>query len=164
MVILRGEHISEMVEHARSEAPLEACGILAGKEGVVERVYPAANMEESLVRYRVDPHEQLRIFMEIEERGWEILGIYHCHPNGVAYPSAVDVKLAFYPECVYIIISLAGDSPEVRAFHIIEGEVSEEEMVIASCQPPGSEARPENVKPGHISEIPPDLVEDGKRT
>ena len=132
MVVLREAHISQMVKHARSEAPLEACGIVAGKEGVVERVFPAVNIEESPLRYKMDPQEQLRIFMEIEEQGWEILGIYHSHPNGGACPSAVDVKLAYYPDCLYFIISLARGSPEVRAFRIIEGEIGEEEVAVAS--------------------------------
>lgn len=132
MVIVREEHISRMVEHARSEAPLEACGIVAGKEGVVQRVYPTVNIAENSLRYRVAPQQQLDIFMEIEERGWEILGIYHSHPKGPAYPSATDVKLAFYPDCVYFIISLAGDSPKVCAFRIVEGEIDEEEMAVAS--------------------------------
>jgi len=130
MVILREEHISQMVGHARAEAPLEACGVLAGKEGVVERVYPAINMEKSLVRYTMDPQQQFRIFMEIEERGWELLGIYHSHPGGAAYPSERDIELAFYPDSVHFIISLAEDKPKVRAFRIIEGEVREENDIV----------------------------------
>lgn len=130
MLILREEHISQMVEHARSEAPLEACGVLAGKGGVVERAYPAANMEKSPVRYRMDPQEQFHILMEIEEKGWELLGIYHSHPGGAAYPSATDIKLAFYPDCVHFIVSLAEGEPKVCAFRIVESEVREEKDIV----------------------------------
>ena len=118
-----------MIAHAQMGAPREVCGLLAGRNRQVERIYPAHNVERSRTRYRMVPREQLRIFLEIEERGWDILGIYHSHPCGPASPSATDLELAFYPEAVYVILSLV-ESPAVQAFRIVEGVVTPVEIQI----------------------------------
>lgn len=122
-----------MVQHAREEYPNEACGLLAGRGDQVERVYRMANKERSPVTYLMEPQEQFRVFTAIEEAGWELVGIYHSHTHSPAYPSATDVRLAFYPDAVYVIISLADPSrPAVRAFRIQDNAaIAEEEMVVA---------------------------------
>ncbi|TEU10515.1 MAG: M67 family peptidase [Anaerolineales bacterium] len=129
----------EMIRHARREYPDEACGLLAGKacpeqgrrDGRVEKVYPMTNAEHSPVTYRLDPEEQYHAFMEIEEEGRELLAIYHSHSHSPAYPSATDLELAFYPDSLYIIISLADRArPTIRAFRIVEGVIEEERVEI----------------------------------
>jgi len=134
---LTEEQAEEMIRHARREYPNEACGLLAGKacpeqsrrDGRVERVYQMTNAEHSPVTYRLDPEEQYRAFMEIEEEGWELLAIYHSHGHSLAYPSATDLELAFYPDSFYLIISLADpERPMLRAFRIAEGEIEEVEV------------------------------------
>jgi proteasome lid subunit RPN8/RPN11 len=83
------------------------------------------------VTYRLDPGEQYRVFMEIEEEGRELLAIYHSHSHSPAYPSATDLGLAFYPDCFYLIISLADRArPTIRAFRIVEGMIEEERVEI----------------------------------
>ena len=120
-----------MIRHALAEYPDEACGLLAGREGQVEKVYCLTNAEHSPVSYCLDPEEQVRAFMEIEERGWGLLALYHSHTHLPAYPSARDVEMAFYPDSTYVIISLAKmDQPSVRAFRIADGVISEEKMSI----------------------------------
>lgn len=135
MIKLDKKYAQEMIEHARAGAPQEVCGVLAGRGGQITKLYRTQNVaEDPTVTYRLEAQEQIRIFNGIEERGWEILGIYHSHPFTEAYPSATDLKLAFYPDSLYFIISLAKeDQPVIRAFHINKekGEVSEEEVVIA---------------------------------
>ncbi|MFQ5945347.1 MAG: M67 family metallopeptidase, partial [Anaerolineae bacterium] len=108
----------EMVAHAREEAPLEACGILAGRDGAAVRLYRARNADESASTYRMDPQEQFEIFRDLEDRGLEIWGIYHSHPRTAAYPSATDVRLAYYPDAYHFIVSLAGPEPIIRSFRI----------------------------------------------
>ena len=121
-----------MVEHARREAPLEACGLLAGRDGAVERFYPMANADSSAVTYRLDPQEQLRVFNEIEDKGWELVGIFHSHTHTEAYPSETDRRQAFYPEARYVLTSLVDPSdPPLRAFCIDDGRVREELVKIA---------------------------------
>lgn len=132
MVYIEERHLAEMIAHAREEAPLEACGILAGIEGKVLKLYRAKNADRSPVSYRLEPEEQYRIFMDIEEKVWDILGIYHSHPTSPAFPSGRDLKQAYYPEAIYFVVSLADPAkPEVRAFRIIEGEITEEEIAVA---------------------------------
>jgi len=129
LVYIDGAYLDEMVAHAQEEAPYEACGILAGANGRPTKLYRARNAEGSPVRFRIEPHDQLRIMREIEENGWEILGIYHSHPNGPDHPSATDVAQAFYPEAIYFIVSLRNPGqPQVRAFRIIDGEIRVEEI------------------------------------
>ena len=128
---LTNEQAEEMIRHARREYPNEACGLLAGKDGRVEEVYQMTNAEHSPVTYRLDPEEQYRTFTEIEEEGWELLAIYHSHSHSPAYPSATDLELAFYPDSLYLIISLADRArPSIRAFRIVEGVIEEERVEI----------------------------------
>lgn len=125
MVITQSQ-LDQMIEQARGEYPNEACGMLATSEGRVVRVYPTANVDASPVHYTIDSGEQLRVMMEIDDRGWDLGAIYHSHTHTAAYPSATDIGLAFYPDTLYIIISLAyGDRPDVRAYAITGEQVEE---------------------------------------
>ncbi|MEK7247217.1 MAG: M67 family metallopeptidase, partial [Chloroflexota bacterium] len=91
------------------------------------KLYRAKNAEASPYRYSVEPKDLLRIFRECEDNDWSFLAIYHSHTASEAYPSPTDVRLAFWPEAYYVLVSLADkDKPVVRAFRIIEGEVTEE--------------------------------------
>jgi proteasome lid subunit RPN8/RPN11 len=120
-----------MIEHARQGFPNEACGIIAAQHGRAVEIYPMANADRSPKTYRMDPQEQLRVTMEIEDREWEIGAIFHSHPHTRAYPSVTDVRLAFYPDALYIIVSLADpESPDLHAFRIVDGQISEEPLQI----------------------------------
>ena len=130
MIRLPQEFAQEMIAQAKEEAPYEACGVIAGKGGRAVKLYRTANAEHSTTTYRLVPEEQYKIFVEMEEKGWELWGIYHSHPAIPAYPSARDIEQAYYPEALYIIVSLAQGEPEIRAFRIVEGEVREEELSI----------------------------------
>lgn len=133
MIELRCEQIQQIIAHARAEAPLEAGGLLAGSGAIVERVYPMENTDRSETSFLLNPEEQYRVFVEIEELGYDLVGIYHSHPHSAAYPSARDVEMAYYPEAVYVIVSLASPAPEIRAFRIRDGVISEEE-IISPCE------------------------------
>lgn len=120
-----------MVAHAHEEAPNECCGIAAGRDGRIVRLYRARNAAKSPVRYQVDSRELLAIYNEIEAQGWDLLAIYHSHPLSEAYPSATDVRLAGWPDSLYFIVSLVDpERPVIRAFRIRDGAVEEEEMAI----------------------------------
>ncbi|MFQ5881578.1 MAG: M67 family metallopeptidase [Candidatus Methylomirabilales bacterium] len=121
----------EMVEHARAENPNECCGLLAGKDGEALQLYRCDSTEKSPYRYYLDPEDQIRAIRELEKKGWELLGIYHSHTHTEAYPSKTDVELAFYPEALYLIVSLEKPgAPVIRAFRIQDGKVAEEELII----------------------------------
>ena len=126
---LDGHYLDEMIAHAREEAPNECCGIIAGQDGRPVKLFRAVNAEASPYRYSVEPKDLLRIFRECEENDWEFLAIYHSHTASEAYPSPTDVRLAFWPEAYYVLVSLQeSDKPVVRAFRILDGAVSEEEL------------------------------------
>lgn len=115
-----------IVAQARAEHPNEACGLLAGSDGVATKLLSMTNAERSPVLYRVDPKEQLRAFNEIEDEGLELVGIYHSHTRSAAYPSATDVAQAYYPEAIYLIVSLADpQAPDLRGYRILEGRITE---------------------------------------
>jgi [CysO sulfur-carrier protein]-S-L-cysteine hydrolase len=118
----------ELIEHARSEAPNECCGMIAAQDGQAVRVYRAENAAASPLRYEIDGAEQLRIYNEIDEAGLELGAIYHSHTRTEPYPSQTDISLAFYPDSLYVIVGVAGTEPEVRAFSIRDGQVAEAEL------------------------------------
>lgn len=131
MFAIEKHYIEEMIAHARDEAPLECCGVLGGRDGRVLKLYQATNAERSRYRYNIDSQDLFRINRECEENGWEFVGIYHSHPDSEACPSPTDVRLAFWPESLYFVVSLRdANKPEVRAFRIRDGEVSEEKIEV----------------------------------
>ncbi len=84
------------------------------------------NAERSPSFYVMDPQEQFRVMKEMREAGQELVGIYHSHTGSRAYPSATDVDLAYYPEAVYLIVSLLDrKNPAARGFRIREQKISE---------------------------------------
>jgi len=121
--------IDEMIAHAKEDAPNECCGIIAGEDGRAAKLFRARNAEASPYRYNVEPRDLFRIFRECEENGWSFLAIYHSHTASEAYPSPTDVRLATWPEAYYVLVSLKdAGKPVVRAFRILDGAISEEEL------------------------------------
>ena len=120
---------AEIIEHARDHKPRECCGIIAGKAGEMTQLVRLTNLEPNNSRYLFDDEEFFKAYWEIENRGEELVSVYHSHPVTVAYPSKTDVEFAFWPEAVYLICSLEIDeSPVIRGFRIIEGEITEVEV------------------------------------
>jgi [CysO sulfur-carrier protein]-S-L-cysteine hydrolase len=125
---------ADLVAHAHDDLPNECCGMIAGRDGTAVAVHRAANTESSPFMYVMEPREQLRIMDEIDAAGLELLAVYHSHTRSAAYPSRTDVELAFFPETLYLIVSLADrEAPDIRAFRIArtapEGEQITEEPV-----------------------------------
>jgi [CysO sulfur-carrier protein]-S-L-cysteine hydrolase len=119
----------EIVAHARAGLPNEACGILAGVDGRVARFFPAESDEPSPYYYRIESRDQIRIMNEIDEAGLDLVGIYHSHTSSPAFPSRTDAEQAFWPDAVYVIVSLANPEADVRGYRIRDMEVTEEELV-----------------------------------
>jgi proteasome lid subunit RPN8/RPN11 len=130
-VELDGVLFKEIAEHGLRAFPNEACGLVAGVDGIPVKFFPMRNLDASPVSYRLDPSEQLEVFDRIDAEGWDLLGIVHTHTHSEAYPSETDRKLAFYPEALYLVMSLADrERPVLRAFRIEDGDVREEELQI----------------------------------
>lgn len=119
--------VEEIISHAESENPNECCGILAGTGETVDRLFRITNQEKSPTRYLMEPREQFDAFKTMRREGLSLLAIYHSHTHSPAYPSQTDIRLAYYPEAHYLIVSLQNPStPQLRAFRILDGEVNEE--------------------------------------
>ena len=116
-----------MVAHAQRDAKVECCGLLAGRDGEITRIFPAANAAEKRASsYEIAPKEIFDRMREMRAEGVEMLGIYHSHPNGKNEPSPRDIEQAYYSEAVYFIISpVNGAEKPVRAFSIRDGRVEE---------------------------------------
>lgn len=113
-----------MLAHCRAEHPYEACGIMTGTGSVVRRGYALRNAHpHPATRYEIDPIDQYTAMHDVLAGREELVAIYHSHPTTPAYPSQTDVSMAFYPEAAYVIVSLAKDQPQVRAFQIVKGAV-----------------------------------------
>ena len=127
---LTADDWTRMAEQAASESPLEACGLLAGRDGRVEQVLPMRNAAASPVRFRLDPKEQLEAFELIDTRDLELVGIYHSHPGGPSTPSPTDVEESAYP-VVHVILSRAAGEWSARGFWIEGGVIEEVPLVVA---------------------------------
>ncbi len=137
-----------LIAHAQADDPNECCGLLAGKAGVATEIYRIPNLpsddpavadlkvpEDRRLRYVMDPKAQIAAFKAMRENGTEMVAIYHSHTHSPAYPSATDVRLAFYPDVHYLIVSLEDkNKPHVRAFRIVKETIHEE--AIETIDPP----------------------------
>jgi proteasome lid subunit RPN8/RPN11 len=117
--------LDELIAHARAEAPNECVGIITARDGVARSVITATNAAASPLRYELDPRELLRIHEAVDESGDELGAIYHSHTRSDPIPSQTDINLAFYPDALYVIVGLKSEEPDVRAWRMVDGEVSE---------------------------------------
>jgi proteasome lid subunit RPN8/RPN11 len=134
MLSITKADLQVILDHCLAGAPNEACGILAGRDNRVEKVYPMTNAKPGPDYYEMDPEEQFRVMKEIRDAGLAMVGMFHSHPSGHAYPSSVDVEKAYwpgteipnYPDAIYMIVSLMDRSkPMARGYSIEEGKVTE---------------------------------------
>lgn len=125
MLALPLEFAEMIVRQAREANPAECCGLIAGKEGIAVKLFPIPNADPSIYRYNMEPRAQLAAMQEMDDNGWDLLAIYHSHTHTPAYPSPTDIKLAFYPDSYYVIVSLEHDEPSIRAFTIREAAIAE---------------------------------------
>lgn len=131
MLIISENLFKQIVAQCKRELPNEACGILAGKAGRVEKIYEMNNIEKSPVFFSIAPQEQLKVIKDMRGLQLEMLGIYHSHVASQAYPSKHDVELAYYPDVSYAILSLKViEQPVLRSFKIKEGQINEEELCL----------------------------------
>ncbi len=116
----------QILIQAEAEAPIEACGILAGSDSKVEKLYKMINADKRSDHFMMEPTEQFKVVKDIRGSGLEMLAIYHSHPQTPARPSAEDNRLALTPDVTYIIVSLQnGDPPAVKGFLMENNSVTE---------------------------------------
>jgi proteasome lid subunit RPN8/RPN11 len=116
--------LDDVIAHAQADAPNECCGMIASRDGEAVAVHRARNRAASPLRYEIDGMEQYKIQSAIEDAGLELGAIYHSHTRSAPEPSQTDINLAFYPEALYVIVGLEHGDPDVRAWSIVDGQVS----------------------------------------
>lgn len=123
MITIARAHISEIIAHARETNPHECCGLVGGtKDWVARRIYRLGNVAANpLVTYEAAPADLFAAQRAMRERGEQLIAIYHSHPRATdPHPSETDVRLAYYPSAVYLIVGLGNQEPSLRAFRISE--------------------------------------------
>ncbi len=121
-LIIEREVYDAMVMAARRAAPMEACGLCAGKDGHVTQFYELTNADASAEHFSMKPAEQFAAIKDMRAKGLRMLAIWHSHPTTPARMSEEDLRLAYTPDTVYLILSLASsEQPELRGFFVLNG-------------------------------------------
>jgi proteasome lid subunit RPN8/RPN11 len=123
-ITLTKQQLQQMITHVDAQAPLEACGLLAGLDSKVESVIEVANQAQSAVQFVMEPIGQLKAFEWMESNGMELIGIFHSHPAGPEIPSPTDIKEAAY-DVVNVILARVDDQWRARGFWIEDGTFKE---------------------------------------
>jgi [CysO sulfur-carrier protein]-S-L-cysteine hydrolase len=121
---LTREHWLAIERHINEQMPIEACGLLAGKNDTVQTVLEIRNQAQSPVRFVMDPHEQVKAFNWIDSNGLDLLAIFHSHPAGPETVSVTDIAQATYA-VVHIVCSRKRENWQARGFWIEGGQASE---------------------------------------
>jgi proteasome lid subunit RPN8/RPN11 len=121
---LSNEQVQTMLNYVESHLPLESCGLLAGRDSKVEKIFFVQNQAQSPVRYVMDPIEQLNALEWIDSNEMELLGIFHSHPTGPETVSPTDIAQAAYA-VAYIILSRVDSAWRTRGFWIEDGSFRE---------------------------------------
>ncbi len=126
---LRRMHWQMMLDDITERDMEEACGLVAGVDQTSLEVFPVTNILHSPVRYRMDPEQQLKYFNQIDKNQWEILAIYHSHPQGLHGPSPIDIAEASYPGVIYLIWSQIHGGWNCLGYLIDKGLVGKVEII-----------------------------------
>ena len=128
--------LDAIIAQARAAAPLEACGILSGRDGRVLLAHAMANADQSADHFSMEPREQFAVAKKIRAAGHETLAIYHSHPSSPARPSEEDIRLAYTPDVVHVVLSLQEPNrPVVRGFYIRDAGVEPAPVEIVPGSP-----------------------------
>ncbi len=137
-VVVSAALVQSIVDQARSEDPNESCGLIIGDRpaadgGVALRFEAVRNRAASPYRYEIHPDDLLRLTIATDDADEVFWAIVHSHVRSPAYPSPTDVGLAFYPDALYILVSLADDEPALGAFRIVDGTIFPVELLVGSA-------------------------------
>ncbi len=129
-LLVTKEQLQQMISHVDMHAPLEACGLLAGRDATVEKIFFVQNQAQSPVRYVMDPIEQLNAFEWIDSNGMDLIGIFHSHPAGPETVSPTDVEEAAYT-VTYVVFAHVKEKWCARGFWIEDGGFREVTLLVS---------------------------------
>jgi [CysO sulfur-carrier protein]-S-L-cysteine hydrolase len=137
MLQISQDLVDKLLAHARADHPDEACGVIAGAAGsdIPTRFIPMVNAARSPTFYEFDSADLLKLYRDLDANEEDPVVIYHSHTSTQAYPSRTDIAYAAEPSAHYALVSTRetgnNEGPyELRSFRIVDGEVTEEEIVI----------------------------------
>jgi proteasome lid subunit RPN8/RPN11 len=111
---------AEMIAHARAAAPNECCGLLVGAGSLIDGCVRVRNVDPTPARrYRLDPAEHIAVNRRLRGTNRIVVGCYHSHPHSPPVPSAADCAEAYYPDFVWVIVSLHTDEGAIAAYRIV---------------------------------------------
>jgi len=130
MLKLSQAHYDSLRRHGEETYPHECCGVLLGQfaddgSRTVTSIARAGNTREDSPhnRYNIDPKELIRIQREGRERGEDIVGFYHSHPDHPAQWSSTDLAEAHWFGCSYVITSVEkGKAAATNSFELMGAE------------------------------------------
>ena len=122
IISFQRSQLDQIISHARDASPRECCGLVGGSNARTQTVYPTRNIAaDPLVTYEASPEDLFAAQRAMRERAEELLAIYHSHPRSAnPQPSETDVRLAYYPSAVYLIVGLGAEQPNLGVFRISE--------------------------------------------
>ena len=124
---------TELLAHARQDAPNECCGMLIGRDRMIEESVRVRNIASSpTTRYLLDPAEHIAINKRLRGTPQSVIGVYHSHPRSPAVPSEADCAEALYPDFVWVIVSLVDPEANVAAFILTGGAFDSVPLVLES--------------------------------
>lgn len=129
--------VEAIVAHARAEDPNEACGLIVGDRPAADgghalRFEPTRNKAASPFRYEIHPDDLLRLTIATDDADEVFWAIVHSHVRSPAWPSPTDIGLAFYPDSLYVLVSLAEAEPALGAFRIVDGAIHRVELLVGN--------------------------------
>lgn len=134
MIKLKKSDYETILTHAKKEAPVEACGLIAGhfdgEDKIIDKVYILTNTDHAEEHFTLDPREQLAAVKDMRANGLEQLGNWHSHPVSPSRPSDEDKRLAYDSTASYMILSLMDDTPVLNSFHVENNVSTKEDLVI----------------------------------
>lgn len=128
VLTIRPEIYEAMIRHCQNDAPLECCGLLAGRDSMAWVIYSLPNADQSETRYNADPQALIRAVQSMRRDKTEIMAIYHSHPRWPAIPSQTDLRENHYGEVPRIIVGLLNDPPECRIWRFFSAPYRYEEL------------------------------------
>ncbi|MEH6986475.1 M67 family metallopeptidase [Cytobacillus firmus] len=115
--------LRQIINHCQHELPYEACGIISGRNGKADTVWPMKNISRSTVAFSMSIEDISYVFEQSEKQHQSVMGIYHSHPTAPAIPSRGDIVYNNYPHLAHIIVSLSGRKPDMKVYEINQGRV-----------------------------------------
>jgi len=132
---LSQQHIREILDHARSQYPHEACGLIAGKDGTAFITIAMKNVSSTpQAHFSMEPNELLQQLKRIDHEQQALLAIYHTHPSGEPIPSPTDIAEAQLntPNLNHLIIGLKHNDARLKLWHMSDNRVYPVQLLIGN--------------------------------